>query len=65
MTAVSQGPLGFLSARPGLPDPGISTLNSSKGYVIANAAIVPRHDRCLSSIRRRPTAVLGVFVVGR
>jgi hypothetical protein len=42
MTAVPQGPLGFLSAWPaGQSYPGVSTLNSSDGYVIANAAIVP------------------------
>jgi Bacterial Ig-like domain (group 3)/FG-GAP-like repeat/FG-GAP repeat len=42
MTAVPQGTLGFLSAWPtGQPYPGVSTLNSTDGYVIANAAIVP------------------------
>ncbi len=42
MTVVPQGPLGFLSAWPtGDAYPGVSTLNSPDGYVIANAAIVP------------------------
>jgi len=41
-TVVPSGPLGFLSAWPtGDPYPGVSTLNSSDGSVIANAAIVP------------------------
>jgi len=42
MTVVPQGPLGFLSAWPtGDAYPGVSTLNSPDGFVIANAAIVP------------------------
>jgi hypothetical protein len=42
MTAVPSGHLDFLSAFPaGQPFPGVSTLNSPKGTVIANAAIVP------------------------
>jgi len=41
-TVVPSGPLGFLSAWPeGDAYPGVSTLNSSDGSVIANAAIVP------------------------
>ncbi len=41
-TAVPDGPLGFLSAWPdGDAYPGVSTLNSTDGSVIANAAIVP------------------------
>jgi hypothetical protein len=41
-TAVPDGPLGFLSCGPpGDPYPGVSTLNSTDGSVIANAAIVP------------------------
>ena len=41
-TVVPDGPLGFLSAWPtGEPYPGVSTLNSTDGSVIANAAIVP------------------------
>jgi len=41
-TVVPSGPLGFLSAWPtGDPYPGVSTLSSSDGSVIANAAIVP------------------------
>jgi hypothetical protein len=40
-TAVPDGPLGFLSAWPtGSAYPGVSTLNSTDGSVIANAAIV-------------------------
>jgi alpha-tubulin suppressor-like RCC1 family protein len=42
MTVVPQGPLGFLSTWPaGQSYPGVSTLNSPNGTVIANAAIVP------------------------
>ena len=42
MTVVPPGPLSFLSAWPtGLAYPGVSTLNSPDGFVIANAAIVP------------------------
>ena len=42
VTVAPQGPLGFLSAWPaGQPYPGVSTLNSSDGYTLANAAIVP------------------------
>ena len=42
VTAVPNGPLGFLTAWPtGLPLPFVSTLNSPTGTVVANAAIVP------------------------
>jgi len=42
MTVVPPGPLSFLSAWPaGQSYPGVSTLNSPNGDVIANAAIVP------------------------
>jgi len=42
MTVVPSGTLSFLSAWPaGQPYPGVSTLNSPDGFVIANAAIVP------------------------
>jgi hypothetical protein len=42
VTAVPDGPLGFLTAWPtGLPLPFVSTLNSPTGTVTANAAIVP------------------------
>ena len=41
-TVVPSGPLGFLSAWPaGQSYPGVSTLNSPDGTVLANAAIVP------------------------
>jgi hypothetical protein len=41
-TVVPEGPLGFLSVWPaGQIYPGVSTLNSTDGSVIANAAIVP------------------------
>jgi len=41
-TAVPSGPLGFLSPWPtGSPYPVVSTLNSTEGSIIANAAIVP------------------------
>ncbi len=42
MTVVPDGTLGFLSVWPaGQGYPGVSTLNSPNGDVIANAAIVP------------------------
>ena len=42
VTAVPQGPLGFLTAWPtGQTQPYVSTLNSYDGTVLANAAIVP------------------------
>ncbi|HLJ49251.1 MAG TPA: hypothetical protein VKU01_24730 [Bryobacteraceae bacterium] len=42
MTAVTQGPLSYLSTWPaGQPYPNVSTLNSPKGTTLANAAIVP------------------------
>jgi hypothetical protein len=41
LTAVPQGPLGFLAIWPaGQPYPGVSTLNSPNGDVIANAALI-------------------------
>ena len=42
LTVLPPGPLGFLSTWPsGEPYPGVSTLNSPTGTVLANAAIVP------------------------
>jgi hypothetical protein len=42
MTAIPFGALSFLSTWPtGQPYPNVSTLNSTNGNVIANAAIVP------------------------
>ncbi len=42
VTVVPPGPLSFLTLWPtGLPQPGVSTLNSFQGAVVANAAIVP------------------------
>ena len=42
VTVVPEGPLGFLSLWPtGQAQPGVSTLNSWGGAVVANAAIVP------------------------
>jgi hypothetical protein len=42
MTVVPTGPLDFLSTwSAGLPFPGVSTLNSPGGLVLANAAMVP------------------------
>ena len=42
VTAVPSGRLSYLTAWPsGLPQPGVSTLNSWDGAVVANAAIVP------------------------
>ncbi len=41
-TVVPPGPLGFITAWPeGQPQPAASTLNSSLGKVVANAALVP------------------------
>jgi hypothetical protein len=41
-TVVPQGPLGFLTTWPtGESMPNVSTLNSSTGTTVANAAIVP------------------------
>lgn len=41
-TVVPYGPLGYLTAWPaGFPMPVVSTLNSPKGRILANAAIVP------------------------
>ena len=42
ITVVPDGPLSYLTAWPtGSPQPGVSTLNSFDGAVVANAAIVP------------------------
>lgn len=42
ITAVPDGPLGFLTVWPaGQAQPGVSTLNSVTGAIVANAAIVP------------------------
>jgi sugar lactone lactonase YvrE len=42
VTVVPQGPLPYLTLWPaGLAQPGVSTLNSTGGTVVANAAIVP------------------------
>ena len=42
VTVVPDGPLGYLTLWPaGQPQPSVSTLNSSDGIVVANAAIVP------------------------
>ncbi len=42
VTVVPQGPLPYLTLWPaGLAQPGVSTLNSNGGTVVANAAIVP------------------------
>ena len=42
VTVVPDGPLPFLTAWPtGAGQPGVSTLNSFDGSVVANAAIVP------------------------
>ncbi len=42
VTVVPPGPLAFLTAWPaGLAQPLVSTLNSFRGFVVANAALVP------------------------
>jgi probable HAF family extracellular repeat protein len=65
MTVVPQGALGFLSAWPtGEPFPAVSTLNSTDGYVIANAAIVPAGTGgAISVLGSNPTDLI-IDVVG-
>jgi len=65
MTVVPPGPLGFLSAWPsGQAYPGVSTLNSPDGYVIANAAIVPAGTgAAISVVAGNPTDLI-IDIVG-
>ena len=61
---VPHGPLGFLSAWPaGQPYPGVSTLNSSDGLVIANAAIVPSGGGAITVLASNPTDLI-IDIVG-
>ncbi len=65
LTVVPQGPLGFLSTWPaGQTYPGVSTLNSSNGAVIANAAIVPAGtDGAITVLAANPTDLI-IDIVG-
>ena len=65
LTVVPQGPLGFLSTWPaGQTYPGVSTLNSSNGAVIANAAIVPAGtDGAITVVAANPTDLI-IDIVG-
>jgi hypothetical protein len=65
MTAVPQGPLGFLSTWPtGQSYPGVSTLNSPNGDVIANAAIVPAGaGGAITVVSGNPTDII-IDIVG-
>ena len=60
MTVVPSGPLDFLSAWPaGLGYPGVSTLNSAGGTVLANAAIVPAGSQGgISVVSGQPTDLI-------
>jgi sugar lactone lactonase YvrE len=68
LTVVPLGPLGYLSVWPaGLPQPGVSTLNSLDGRIKANAAIVPvGQNGAFSAIASDPTHLIvdinGYFV---
>jgi uncharacterized repeat protein (TIGR01451 family) len=59
-TVVPPGYLGYLSTWPaGQAQPNVSTLNSWKGKVVANAAIVPRgNDESISVYASNPTDVI-------
>lgn len=59
LTAIPAGPLDFLSIWPaGQPFPGVSTLNSPDGSVIANAAIVPAGTNgAVTIVTGKPTHV--------
>jgi hypothetical protein len=51
VTAVPSAPLGYLTAWPaGVPQPLVSTLNSLKGKIVPNAAIVPAGENGTISI---------------
>jgi hypothetical protein len=65
MTAVPDGPLGFLSTWPtGQAYPGVSTLNSSDGNIIANAAIVPAgNGGAITVVAGNPTDLI-IDIVG-
>ena len=65
MTVVPQRPRGFLSAWPtGDAYPGVSTLNSPDGFVIANAAIVPAGTSgAISVVAGNPTDLI-IDIVG-
>jgi hypothetical protein len=60
ITAVPMGPLDFLSVWPaGQPYPGVSTLNSPSGRVIANAATVPAGlNGAIHLVSGNPTEVI-------
>ncbi len=60
VTAVPSGYLGYLTVWPtGQPQPGVSTLNSWKGKVVANAALVPSGTNgSVSVYATQPTNVI-------
>src|SRR5262249_32162287 len=60
VTSVPQGPLSFLSTWPaGQPYPNVSTLNSTNGYIIANAAIVPTgNSGAITVVAGNPTDLI-------
>ena len=60
VTVVPKGYLGYLSLWPaGQPQPGVSTLNSWQGVVVANAALVPAGtDGAVSVYVSNPTDVI-------
>ena len=60
MTVAPPGPLDFLSMWPaGLPYPGVSTLNSTDGSLIANAAVVPAGaGNAVTVVTGKPTDVI-------
>lgn len=59
VTAVPQGPLGYLSIWPAnQPYPYVSTLNALDGGVTANAAIVPAGDGRVQVVAGNPTDLI-------
>ena len=60
VTAVPQGPLGYLTVWPaGMAQPGVSTLNSWEGNVVANAALVSAgQNGAVSVFANSPTDVV-------
>jgi hypothetical protein len=60
ITVLPSGPLDFLSIWPaGQPYPGVSTLNSPDGSIVANAAIVPAGTNgAVSIVTGSPTHVI-------
>jgi len=64
-TVVPPGPLQYLSAWPtGEPYPGVSTLNSTDGSTLANAAIVPAGAQASTAVLTSDTTDLIIDVNG-